>query len=154
MATKEGIVRRIEATTAWISTTRNSACETCSAKGSCSTLERGEKMEVKALNTVQAQVGDRVAFSVQNRSLLKLAFLLYIFPILALFAGALSGQELAPFFAIDATLLSVILAFSFFLLAFGLARAIGKRLARKEAYQTKIIRILNTQGMQCRPVQR
>ncbi len=154
MATEEGIVHRTEATTAWITTTRSSACETCAAKGSCSTLERGEKMEVKALNTVQAQVGDRVAFSVQNRSLLKLAFLLYIFPILALFAGALTGQEAASFFAIDATLLSVISAFSFFLSAFGLVRAIGKRLAHKDEYQTRIIRILNREGTQCRPDQR
>jgi len=142
VATEEGIVCRVEASTAWITTTPSSACETCASKGSCSTLGGGREMEVQAVNAVGAQVGDRVVISFESASLLKLSFLLYIFPILSMFAGALLGQYLAPFLHLDATALSVVCAFLFFLLAFGLIRLGGNRLARKDAYRPKVVRIL------------
>lgn len=142
MATEEGIVCRIDATTAWITTTRSSACETCASKGSCGTLGGGREMEVQAFNTAGAQVGDRVVISVETASLFKLAFLLYIFPILAMFAGALLGHTAAPFLNFEATHLSVVCAFLFFLLTFVLIRFSGNRLARKDAYRPKVVRIL------------
>ena len=142
MATEEGIVCRIEATTAWIATTRSSACETCASKGSCSTLGSGRQMEVQAVNTAGAQVGDRVVIRFESASLFKLTFLLYIFPILALFAGALLGQTAAPFLHFDTTTLSVVCAFLFFVLAFGLVRLSGNRLAQKDEYRPKVVRIL------------
>lgn len=142
MATEEGIVTKVVAGIAWITTTRSSACETCSAKGSCSTLESAREMEVQAVNAACAHAGDRVVIYFESASLLKLSFLLYIFPILAMFAGALLGDAAAPFLNLDATTLSVACALLFFLLAFGLIRLSGNRLARKDAYRPKVVRIL------------
>jgi len=102
----------------------------------------GREMEVQAVNTAGAQAGDRVIINFKTASLLKLSFLLYIFPILAMFAGALLGQTAAPFLNIDATALSVICAFLFFVLAFGLIRLGGNRLAQKDEYRPKVVRIL------------
>ena len=142
MATEEGIVCRIDTITAWVATTRSGACETCASKGSCSTLSSGRKMEVQAVNTAGAQAGDRVVINFRTASLFKLSFMLYIFPILAMFAGALLGQTAAPFLNFDATAVSVVCAFLFFLLAFGLIRLGGNRLARKDEYRPKVVRIL------------
>lgn len=142
MATEEGIVCRVDATTAWIATTRSSACESCASKGSCSTMGSGSEMEVQAVNTAGAQVGDRVVIRFESASLFKLSFLLYIFPILAMFAGALLGQIAAPFLGFDVTALSVTCAFLSFLLAFGLIRLGGNRLAQKDEYRPKVVRIL------------
>jgi len=142
VATEEGIVCRIDATTAWIATTRSSTCENCASKGSCSTLDSGREMEVQAVNTAGAQVGDRVVISFETASLFKLTFLLYIFPVLALFAGALLGQSAAPILHFDATTLSVVCALLFFMLAFGLVRLSGNRLAKKDEYRPKVVRIL------------
>jgi sigma-E factor negative regulatory protein RseC len=142
VATEEGIVCRIDATTAWITTTRSGTCENCASKGSCSTLGSGREMEVQAINTAGAQVDDRVVISFETASLFKLSFLLYIFPILAMFAGALLGQTAAPILHFDATTLSVVCALLFFLLAFGLVRLSGNRLAKKDEYRPKVVRIL------------
>ena len=142
MATEEGIVCRINASTAWVATTRSSACETCASKGSCSTLGSGRETEVQAINTAGAQVGDRVVISFKTASLFKITFLLYIFPILAMFAGALLGQTAALFLHVDATSVSVVCALLFFLLAFGLVRLGGNRLAQKDEYRPKVVRIL------------
>jgi sigma-E factor negative regulatory protein RseC len=99
-------------------------------------------MEVQAVNTAGAQVGDRVVISFETASLFKLTFLLYIFPVLTMFAGALLGQTAAPILHFDATTLSVGGALLFFLLAFGLVRLSGNRLAQKDEYRPKVIRIL------------
>lgn len=141
MATEEGIVCKVEKTTAWITTTRSGACETCASKGSCSSLG-GKEMEVQALNTAGAKIGDRVMINFETASLFKIAFLLYIFPILMLFCGAILGQYAAPLLNLNVTLVSVLAAFSFFLLAFVLVRSRGDRLAQKDEYRPKVIRIL------------
>jgi len=99
-------------------------------------------MEVQAVNTAGAQAGDRVVINFRTASLFKLSFLLYIFPILAMFAGALLGQTAAPFLNFDVSALSVVCAFIFFLLAFGLIRLGGNRLAQKDEYRPKVVRIL------------
>ncbi len=53
-------------------------------------------MEVKALNTAGARVGDRIVLSFETHSLLKATFLIYVFPIILLIVGAVVGQALAP----------------------------------------------------------
>ena len=65
MATEEGIVFKMGAPgagTAWVKTTRSSACETCSSKGACHGEGGGKEMEmeVEAFNTADARVGDRI----------------------------------------------------------------------------------------------
>ena len=45
-------------------------------------------MEVDAVNSVGAQVGDRIMLYFETGSLLKATFLLYIFPILCMLLGA------------------------------------------------------------------
>jgi hypothetical protein len=52
-------------------------------------------MEVEAINTARARVGDRIVLNIQTGSLLKATFLLYVFPILAMIAGAVLGQTVA-----------------------------------------------------------
>jgi sigma-E factor negative regulatory protein RseC len=142
LATEEGIVCRVDQTTAWITTTRSSACETCASKGSCSTLGSGKEMEVQALNAARAKVGDRVMINFETASLFKIAFLLYIFPILMMLCGALLGQYTAPILGLNVTAVSVLSAFSFFLLAFVLVRSKGNRLAQKDEYRPRVVRIL------------
>jgi len=88
LATEEGIVTKVNSTTAWVTTIKSSACESCAAKSSCSTLASGEEMKVEAINISGATVGDRVVIYFETSSLLKLSFFLYIFPILIIFCSS------------------------------------------------------------------
>jgi len=106
-------------------------------------METGQEMAVQAVNSAGARVGDRVLVGCASFSLFKLSFLLYIFPILAMFGGALLGQYLAALCHADATLSSVIGAFLFFLLAFAVVRLNGNRMAHKDEYRPKVVRILS-----------
>lgn len=142
MATEEGIVTKVNSTTAWVTTIKSSACESCAAKSSCSTLASGEEMKVEAINTSGATVGDRVVIYFETSSLLKLSFFLYIFPILIMLVGALIGHKIAPFFNLDRSVFSAVCGFLFFFLAFLFIKSKGRKLSKKNQYKPKIIKIL------------
>ena len=142
MATEQGIVLRTESETAWVKTVRSNACEGCTAKGSCHSMSGGKEMEVKALNTAGARVGDRIVLSFQTASFLKATFLIYVFPIILLIVGAAIGQLLASFMAFNPSAISVLLGFGFFFTALFIVKARTNKMARKTAYQPKITKIL------------
>jgi sigma-E factor negative regulatory protein RseC len=142
MATEEGIIIKVESGTAWVTTTKTSACEGCAAKSSCTVLGGGKEMEVEAINDAGAQVGQKVVLHFQTSPLLKAAFLLYVIPILFLLLGAFIGDQAAPHFSIDPSTFSVIIGFIFFGISIKLVKSKGNKLARKDAYRPKVIRIL------------
>ena len=142
MATEQGIVLRTESESAWVKTNRSTACEGCTARGSCHTMGGGQEMEVKAFNSAGARVGDRIVLSFETSSLLKATFLIYVFPIIFLIAGAALGQMLAPHFEFSPSALSVLLGFTFFFSALFIIKARANKMAQKNAYQPKITKIL------------
>ncbi len=143
MATEQGVVLRADSQTAWVKTVRSSACDGCSAKGSCHAMGGGRDMEVRALNTAGARVGDRIVLSFETPSLLKATFLIYVFPIILLIVGAALGQMLAPVIDLNPSTLSVLLGFAFFFTALIIVKARANKMAKKKAYQPKVIKILD-----------
>ena len=142
MATEEGIVVEVNSMTARLKTTRSGACQTCVSRGSCSTIGSGKEMEVEALNLAGAKVGDQVVISFESSALLKISFLLYIFPILCLIAGALIGQWVASYWSSSGSASAVIFGILFFMLAFVIIKFRSNKLAKRDDYRPKIIRIL------------
>ena len=148
MAIEEGIVFKIETPgMAWIRTTRSSACESCSSRDACQGSDSGKEMEmeVEALNTADARVGDRIVLNIKTASLLKATFLLYVFPILAMLAGALIGQSVAEARGSDPSSMAALFAFGFFGLSFVCIRITGRHLAKNQDYKPEIIKIRNHQ---------
>jgi len=102
----------------------------------------GQDMEVKAVNSAGARVGDRIVLSFETASLLKAAFLIYVFPIILLIVGAALGQTLAPVIEFSPSALSVLLGFAFFFTALFFIKARADKMAKKNAYQPKITKII------------
>ena len=142
MPTEEGVVIKLDSTTAWVTTTKTGACESCAAKSSCTAMGGGKEMEVEAINVAGAKVGQKVVISFETSPLLKATFLLYMFPILFLLAGALIGDKMAPYFNVDASALSVVTGFLLFGLAMLFVISKGNKMAKKDEYRPKIVRIL------------
>jgi sigma-E factor negative regulatory protein RseC len=142
LATEQGVVLRTESEAAWVKTIRSSACEGCTAKGSCHSMGAGQEMEVKALNPAGAREGDRIVLSFETRSLLKATFLIYVFPIIFLIAGAALGQMLAPLMAFNPSALSALSGFAFFFTALFIIKSRANKMAQRNAYQPKITKIL------------
>jgi sigma-E factor negative regulatory protein RseC len=155
MATEEGIVFKLGATgadTAWVRTTRSSACKSCSSRHTCQGEASGKEMEVEAMNTAGAKVGDRIVLNIRTSSLLKATFLLYVFPILAMILGALIGQTIALKRGSDPSGLSALFAFGFFGLAFVIIRITGKRLSKDTNYKPEIIKVRGFQQPSSEPM--
>jgi len=142
MATEEGVVFKIDSETAWVKTTKTSACKACAARSSCHSLGGGKEMEVEAINRANAKVGQKVVISFDTSPLLKATFLLYVFPIIAMVIGAFIGQKMAPFLNFDASMLSAIMGFSFFGLTILFVKSRGNKMAKKDEYQPKVIRVI------------
>jgi sigma-E factor negative regulatory protein RseC len=103
----------------------------------------GRDMEVKAINTAGAKVGDRIVLSFETPSLLKATFLIYVFPIILLIVGAVLGQMLAPVIDLGPSASSVLLGFAFFFTALVIVKVRANKMAKKKAYQPKVIKILD-----------
>ena len=145
MATEEGVVTKIESTaTAWVKTTKSGACKSCSARSSCHSLGGGEETEVEAINRAGARVGQKVVLSFDTSPLLKATFLLYVLPIIAMIVGAFVGQKLAPNFNVNISFMAAIFAFLFFGLTMLFVRSKGNKLAQKDEYRPKIIRVIGS----------
>ena len=142
MATEEGIVIKIDSQTAWVKTTKTSACKSCSARSSCHTMGGGKEMEVEAINRVGAKVGEKVVLSFDTSPLLKATFLLYVFPIITMIIGAFLGQKMAVLLNFDTSMLSAMMGFSFFGLTLLFVKSRGNKLAKRDEYQPKVIRII------------
>jgi len=68
--------------------------------------------------------------------------LLYLFPILTMMAGAFIGQQLATTFHLDPSFLAAVFGFLFFGLTLVFVRSKGNKLAKRDEYRPKIIRVV------------
>jgi|TARA_B100000315_G_scaffold98904_2_gene90878 sigma-E factor negative regulatory protein RseC len=99
-------------------------------------------MEVQVINPVGARVGDRVVIGFKTESLIRVSFLLYIFPIFSMILGAVIGHKLATIVSGNQSGFSAVFGFLFLFLAFVIVKFTGDKLTKKDKYQPKIIRIL------------
>lgn len=101
MIEEPGRVIALEPGAVWVETQRKSTCSACSAKNGCGQglmdrLGVPERRELtRALSDLQLRVGDSVVVGVREDVLLRGAMLVYLFPLIMLFASALIAAELS-----------------------------------------------------------
>ena len=78
----------------------------------------------------------------QTSSLLKVTFMLYVLPILFLIIGAVIGQQISPVIQISPSASSIIVGFLFFAATVWIIKSKANKMATKNQYQPKIIKIL------------
>ena len=139
MITEYGIVTQANESSAWVKTTRSSACEGCSSRESCGVHE-GKEMNVVVKNTIGVKQGDRVVIGLETKPMLFLVFLLYLFPIICLLIGALTGDALAPLVSMSPSLGGLILGGAAFGLAFLIIRLNHSRLNSKDEYKPFLVK--------------
>jgi len=126
--------------TAWVKVTPGVSCESCAAKGSCH--ERAGDREVEAINAVGAKAGDKVMVVTDTGPYLKMTFVLYIVPVLALLAGVAVGSSVAGRFGWDQSLCAVVAGLIAVIPAVFFVRYQGGRMAGDNRYRPRINRIL------------
>ncbi len=140
MATERGIVVSTGAGVARVRTLPQEACAGCPSCGSCSGQRESAEMEV--VNEIGAAAGDRILMDLDHRAFLKVTFLLYVVPIIALLAGAAAGLRLSQMFAWGESATSALCGFLAFGIAVYLIRFLARRMAADRAYRARITRVL------------
>ncbi len=141
MVTKEGIITSTFENKVWVKTVRSKTCESCESHDSCETASKAQEMTIQLENSLNASIGDRVIVGFRTAPLLKVTFLLYIFPIILLIAGAAAGDALAVKLRTDPSITSLIAGLICFSIAFIVIRIINNAWAKKEEFQPYLMRL-------------
>ncbi len=130
---------------AWVETERRSSCGSCSAKG-CGTgaLSKilGRRIQrLQVLNPIAAKPGDEVVLGIREQVLLKGSLAVYIVPLIAMLAGALLGEALAPQWGSDPEGLSALLGLLGLATGFLWLNRYNRTLSRDKRFMATILRI-------------
>lgn len=144
MIEEAGRVTAVEGDYAWVETQRQSTCGSCAARSGCGTsvLSRvlGQKsVRVRALDRVGTAVGDDVIVGLDDSALLRGSMAVYLVPLLALMAGAIMAEAVAPQWGLGDgfTMLGGILGLVF---GFVWLRLFSRRVGTDSRYQAAILR--------------
>ena len=107
---------------------RQSTCGSCSAKAGCGTAVFAKTLGKKSSqimvdNTHNLQVGDKVLVGLHENALLLGSFVIYLLPLLVMFAFAVLGDLLmAHLFNVESELLVICFALTGFVMAMGFVK--------------------------------
>ncbi len=141
MISEQGLVERIKRDRALIKVVKSSACSHCTSKDSCSVPEKNMVIEVK--NSLNAKEGDLVEVSVPEGTFITLSLMIYIFPVVALMAGAFLGNYLSTLLETDPSLTAIITAAIFLFASFIILRLIDRRKEIRAKYIPNMTRIIS-----------
>lgn len=147
MMEEEGRVVKVDDGFAVVQIEKGSSCSGCGSKASCHAMggANGKIMETRAVNNINAQVGDRVLIAIDSVVMLKSSFLIYIVPLVFMIAGGIMGDSYAreKMPDSDPDLIAGAVGITCLVLSFFLIKLWSRNLEKKAAYQPNISRILN-----------
>ncbi len=128
---------------------RHTACGNC---GACQLGDDQKDVHLVAKNDVHAHVGDMVEVAMATDSVLSAAFIMYVIPLIALFAGLATGYFLfqsSP----NSEMFSGLLGLVFMVMAFLVIKKNDKHFMKSEKYTAQIMKILQTEHEGIIPLQ-
>lgn len=145
MIEETGTVVAREGEFVWVEAQRGSVCGACSVSKGCGTsalarLLPKRSARTRALNTAQADVGDRVVVGLDESALLQGSLAVYFVPLLSLVGFAVLGESLAAQWLVRGEAWTIAFG-AFGLLAGGLwLRRFTGRIDRDPRYQPVVLR--------------
>ncbi len=146
MITKEGVVTEVGKKGVWVTTIRSKSCDSCTSRDSCGEHSNAQEMTIQVENSLNASTGDRVVVGFRTAPLLKIAFILYVFPIIIMIVGAAIGEAIAVRLGTDKSITSMVVGILFFASSFFIIRVMNNILANKKEYKPFLMRLLRSSG--------
>ncbi|MEO5347155.1 MAG: SoxR reducing system RseC family protein [Magnetococcus sp. YQC-9] len=117
MIREEGIVVALEGEYAVVSGQRQKMCGSCHNSQTCTVLSGGlgqRSIKIRAFNACHARIGERVFIEISERTFLRASFLVYILPLVVLFAMVSWARYLIQTFgwAVDIEASSALVGFA------------------------------------------
>ncbi len=138
---EHGIIVECRGATALVKTRRGSSCDNCSSKKSCKPLEQND-MLIEVDNTIGAEVGQDVIFTVGAGSVIKAGVLFYLVPVLSFIVGVVLGQAVLTglFPHTNPDLISGLFGAFLLIVSFVGLKLYNRRLSRETAFRARILR--------------
>ena len=89
-----GFIMNLDGDLAKVRVAPNAECDNC---GACDI----KHMEILAYNAVNASPGQKVKFTMANDGMVKISFMIFAMPLLAVFAGLYSGSVISSLFSLN-----------------------------------------------------
>lgn len=146
MLEEQGRVVAVEEGFAWVETQRRSACGACSVNKGCGTgviskVVGQRANRVRAINGIDATVGDDVVIGLHDEALVRGSLAVYTVPLIAMLLMALLGERLGSVWqAGSGEGMSVLFGLTGLVLAFLWVRRFSRRIAHDSRYQPVILR--------------
>ena len=101
MIEERATVVRLDGRYAVVETQRHAACGSCQSSGSCSTtvlsgVFKRRPNQLRVLNPIEAQPGERVIIGLQEQVFLKISFSAYLLPLVCMLLSAIVLHRLTP----------------------------------------------------------
>lgn len=119
-----------------VSVTRNEACGSCAAKGSC-----GQKEEtiIELYSPDDIEVGDKVILESRTSDITKYSMYVYVLPVVMMVIGAVLPNVFLKNSGYDVNLLTLLSIIIFFAISFLIIKAIDKNLASDNVMKVRKI---------------
>ena len=122
----------------------------CSGKHQCAAAVFGkgispERNKVRAKNSIHAQVGEKVIVEILSPGFYRSLFFVFLFPLIALFGGILSGIQIAVWMGIPqrSDLYAGIGGVIFFSCSFLMSRVVNQRVSPQYIIHIRVAESLN-----------
>jgi sigma-E factor negative regulatory protein RseC len=137
-----GIVKSIDGVIAKVVVARKSSCCESCEKETCDIPENG--VETEAINAAGAKVGQKVKVVMKSYTYVKGAMIIYVFPVVALIAGAILGKMYLPSFwgGVDSDLLAALAGFLMLFTSLILVKIISSRMEKNTENKSVIESVL------------
>lgn len=134
-----GRVTEIKGNMALVETDPASFCMSCASKNSCPTGANPRTKKLWIENTLRAREGDNVYFYVPGGGVIASSLLIYMLPLVLLFAGIIVGIMLHAQLGLDMEASSGIFGIMGFGLSFVIIRLVSDRVLNKQKFKPKML---------------
>jgi sigma-E factor negative regulatory protein RseC len=141
MIRENGIVESVSARRAVVRIQKGGSCAACENRSSCH-IDSDRPLLVEVDNEMGAAAGDRVELSMPTASLLKLSFLVYMVPVLALVIGAILGAAWAGPLGVSSTSGSLLIGGAALIASFAFLKLLDRSVRRRPEYQPRLTKVL------------
>jgi len=132
---QEGFILQLDGDLARLRVAPNANCDSCN---SCNIAH----MELLAYNPVNAAPGQKVRFTMIQDNMLRISFMIFILPLLSIFAGLYTGSIMAKLLSINENLLMTAGFFLFLTSAIFIIYSYDKRYKKNKSNFPQIIEVI------------
>ncbi len=132
---QRGIILSIDGDLAKVRVAANAECDNC---GQCNVVH----MEIIAYNAVNAKIGEKIRFTMVHDSMNKIAFMIFILPLIFIFLGIYAGSSFASAFNFSSTAVSIVGGLLFLMIAIFIIYSYDKKYRLNKSNFPQVIEVI------------